>query len=192
MTTGEGGMIVTNKKRIYDLCRSLRNQGRSNDTQWLDHKYLGYNYRLDEMSAALGVSQLAKLDFMISERREIAGWYNEILEPYEDLIQAPVTAINNTHTWFVYVIKIKNKKVNRNLLIKDLIKIGIGTRPYLPSIHLFDFYKKKFGFKKGNFPMSEDMSAYGLALPIYIGLTKSDCFYIINKLRKAIISQNIS
>lgn len=192
MTTGEGGMIVTNKRRIYDLCRSLRNQGRSNDTQWLDHKYLGYNYRLDEMSATLGVSQLAKLDFIISERRKIAGWYNKMLESNSNIIQTPATAINNTHTWFVYVIKIKDKKINRDLLIKKLKKIGISTKSYLPSIHSFNFYKKQFGYKIGDFPISEDMSAYSLALPIYIGLTESDCFYIINKLRKAIISQNIS
>lgn len=191
MTTGEGGMIVTNSKKIYYLCCSLRNQGRSNNMQWLDHKYLGYNYRLNEMSAALGISQLEKLDFMISERRKIAGWYNKLLAPYRDLIQAPATAINNTHTWFVYVIKIKNKKINRNRLIKDLEKSGISTKPYLPSIHLFDFYKKQFGYKKGDFPVSEEMSAFSLALPIYPGLTESDCFYIINKLKKAVISKKL-
>jgi len=182
MTTGEGGMIVTNSKKIYEICDSLRNQGRAKNDQWLDHKYLGYNYRLDEMSAALGISQLEKLDFMIKERRKIAGWYNKFLAPYNNLIQAPVTAEGNSHSWFVYVIKIKIKKINRNLLIKKLKKIGISTKPYLPSIHLFDFYKKQFGFKRGNFPVSEDISDYSLALPIYLGLTKNNCAYIINKL----------
>ena len=190
MTTGEGGMIVTNNKKIYEMCDSLRNQGRPKNDQWLDHKYLGYNYRLDEMSAALGISQLKKLDFMIKERRKIAGWYNEILKSESGLIQAPATAVKNTHSWFVYVVKIKNKKINRDELIKSLKKSGICARPYLPSIHLFDFYKKKFGYKLGDFPVAEEISAYGLALPIYLGLTKSDCLYIINKLKKAIISKN--
>jgi len=182
MTTGEGGMIVTNQKRIYDLCSSLRNQGRTENMQWLDHKYLGYNYRLDEMSAVLGVSQLEKLDFMIKERRKIASRYNKILAPFCELIQTPKIAEDNTHTWFVYVVKIKDKKINRNQLIKNLKKTGISAKPYLPSIHLFDFYKKKFGYKKGDFSISEEVSAYSLALPIYIGLTEDDCRFIAEKL----------
>ncbi len=182
MTTGEGGMIITNNKKIYDICDSLRNQGRAKNDQWLDHKYLGYNYRLDEMSAALGVSQLKKLDYMIGQRRKIAGWYNKVLKPYADIIQAPAIAPGNTHTWFVYVIKIKNSKIDRNLLIKNLKKVGVSTKPYLPSIHLFDFYRKKFGYKLHDFPISEAMSAQSLALPIYIGLTYSDCQHIAGKL----------
>lgn len=182
MTTGEGGMIVTNNKKIYKVCDSLRNQGRAKNDQWLNHKYLGYNYRLDEMSCALGISQLEKLDFMIKERRKVAGWYKKILATHSDLIQIPEIAEGNTHTWFVYVIKIKNKKVNRNLLIKSLKKVGVNTKPYLPSIHLFDFYKKMFGYKKGDFPIAEGVSSHSLALPIYIGLTKKDCECIINTL----------
>ncbi|MDD4271693.1 MAG: DegT/DnrJ/EryC1/StrS family aminotransferase [Patescibacteria group bacterium] len=190
MTTGEGGMIVTNDKKIYEICDSLRNQGRANNDQWLDHKYLGYNYRLDEMSSALGVSQLAKLDFMISERRKIAAWYGNILKPLSNIIQAPVTAANNTHTWFVYVVKIKNKKINRDLLMKNLKKAGVSTKLYLPSIHLFDFYKKMFGYKKGDFPIAEAVSSSSLALPIYIGLTKKDCELIINALASQIDKLN--
>lgn len=192
MTTGEGGMIVTNDRRIYETCASLRNQGRAKNDQWLNHKYLGYNYRLDEMSCALGISQLNKLDFMINERRKIAGWYNEILESKRAIIQAPATAADNTHTWFVYVVKIKNKKINRNLLIKKLEKIGVSAKPYLPSIHLFDFYKKLFGYKQGDFPISEEVSNHSLALPLYIGLTKSDCRSIINKIEKVVICRNFS
>lgn len=190
MTTGEGGMIVTNNKNIYETCYSLKNQGRAKNDQWLNHKYLGYNYRMDEMSAVLGITQLEKIDFMISQRRKIAGWYNKILKPYSDILQTPITAVNNTHTWFVYVVKIKNKKINRNLLINNLSKIGISTKPYLPSIHLFDFYKKQFGYKKGNFSIAEEMSAYSLALPIYIGLKKQDCEYIIHELLNEIKKLN--
>lgn len=182
MTTGEGGMVITNQKKIYDLCCSLRNQGRTNDLRWLDYKILGYNYRLDEMSAALGLVQLEKLDFMVGERRKIANWYNEMLAPYAGMVQTPATAANNTHTWFVYVIQIKNKKINRDLLIKNLQTIGINTKPYLPTIPLVDFYKKRFHYKKGDFPVSESVSACALALPFYIGLKRSDIQQITEKL----------
>ncbi|MFA6106241.1 MAG: DegT/DnrJ/EryC1/StrS family aminotransferase [Patescibacteria group bacterium] len=186
MTTGEGGMIITNNKKIYDACASLRNQGRDENDRWLEHKYFGYNYRLDEMSAALGISQLKKLDFMISERRKIAGWYSGLLKPYADIVQHPGIAADNDHTWFVYVIKIKDKKISRDRLIVSLERKGICTRPYLPSVHLFSFYKKRFSCREGDFPVSEEASASTLALPLFVGLTKRDCQYIVNKLIKEI------
>lgn len=183
MTTGEGGIIVTDNKKIYELCCSLRNQGRTKNMQWLDHKYLGYNYRMDEMSAAVGLAQLEKLDFMIKQRQKIAKLYNKYLLKYNNLIQVPQTAKHNTHTWFVYVVKIRNKKINRDKIIKKLEQQGISTKPYLPSIHLFSFYKKQFGYKKGDFPISEDISNNSLALPFYIGLKEDDIKYITKQLR---------
>ncbi len=182
MTTGEGGMIVTNNKKIYEISDRLRNQGRAENDQWLEHKYLGYNYRLNEMSAALGISQLKKLDFMIEKRKRIAGWYNKYLKLSNDVVQVPITATGNSHTWFVYVIKIMNKKIDRDLLINNLKKVGISTKPYLPSIHLFNYYKKLFKYRKGDFPVSEETSKYSLALPIYLGLTEMDCKSIAHTL----------
>jgi len=190
MTTGEGGMIVTNSKKVYEQCCSLRNQGRTPNMQWLDHKYLGYNYRLDEMSAALGISQLDKLDFIISKRQQIASLYNKYLASYSDLVQFPKTMKGNKHTWFVYVIKLLPKRVNRDKVIKELSKKGISSKPYLPSIHLFDFYKKSFGYKKGDFPIAEEISAYSIALPFYIGLKENDIKYIVNKLINIIKSND--
>ena len=192
MTTGEGGVIVTNSKNIYRLCASLRNQGRSENMQWLDHKYLGYNYRMDEMSAAVGLAQLEKLDWLLKERK-IAGWYNKFLAPYSDLVQVPQVHKYNTHTWFVYVVRIKNipdgkagKKVNRDKVIEYLNEIGISTKPYLPSIHLLSFYKKSFGFKPGDFPVCEAVSNSAVALPFYIGLKKADIEYISKTLAEVI------
>lgn len=182
ITTGEGGMIVTDSKKIYELCCSLRNQGRTPNMQWLDHKYLGYNYRLDEMSAAIGLAQLEKLEFMIKQRQKIAKWYNKYLMSYQNIIQPPQTAKSNQHTWFVYVVKIKNKKINRDKIIELLNKQGISTKPYLPSIHLFNFYKKKFNYRKDDYPVSESISDSALALPFYVGLQEKDIKYIINKL----------
>ena len=181
MTTGEGGVLVTDSEKIDKLCRSLRNQGRAENMQWLDHERLGYNYRMDELSAAVGLAQIEKIDFLISERRKIAGWYNKFLSRYPKLVQIPQIAGGNTHTWFVYVAFLKNKKINRDDLITHLAAKGVSTKPYLPSIHLFSFYKKMFGYKKGDFPISELVSDKGIALPFYIGLKEADIKYICEK-----------
>lgn len=182
MTTGEGGIITTNSEKVYKLCKSLANQGRSGNMQWLDHNRLGYNYRLDEMSAVLGLTQLKKLDFMISKRREVVGWYDEILKKAGNLIITPKIAPVNTHTWFVYVVRIKNKEIKRDQVIGALYKERVSSKPYLPSIHLFDFYRKTFGYKTGDYPVCENISRTSLALPIYIGLKKEEVKYICDKL----------
>ena len=181
MTTGEGGMLVTDDERTYKLCSSLRNQGRSENMQWLDHKYLGYNYRMDEMSAALGLAQLEKLDYMIEQRRKIAELYNKYLSNYTEIVEVPKVAKGNVRTWFVYVIRVKNPKLKRDEIINKLAASGISTKPYLPSIHLFDFYKKRFKHKKGDFPVSEMISDSSLALPFYLGLKENDIKNISNK-----------
>ncbi|QQG46229.1 MAG: DegT/DnrJ/EryC1/StrS family aminotransferase [Candidatus Niyogibacteria bacterium] len=186
MTTGEGGMIVTDNKVIDGLCRSLRNQGRAENMQWLDHERLGYNYRMPEMAAALGIAQFKKLPKVIEERRKIAGWYSEELKKYADIIDAPRTHPDNTHVWFVYVARIKNFKIRRDEVIKKLAELGISTKPYLPSIHLFNFYRDKFGFKEGDFPVSERVSSSSIALPFYIGLDRKDIKYICQKLAEVV------
>ncbi|KKS14433.1 MAG: hypothetical protein A3I32_00650 [Candidatus Yanofskybacteria bacterium RIFCSPLOWO2_02_FULL_45_10] len=180
MTTGEGGMIVTNDRSVDALCRSLRNQGRSGNMQWLDHERLGYNYRLDEMSAALGRVQLQKLDWLIAEKRRIAALYKKHLAPYQKFLLLPRIISGNIHSWFVYVINIKNPLIKRDAVIEDLEKLGISTKAYLPSIHLFSFYKKLFKYKRGDFPVSEAVSDCSLALPFYIGLKEKDIKIISN------------
>lgn len=182
ITTGEGGMIVTDNKKTYDLCSSLRNQGRSSDMHWLDHKLLGYNYRMDEMSAALGLVQLQRLDALINERRKMATLYEQYLLPHRDLFYIPRIAERNTHTWFVFCLRIKNKKVSRDKIMRVLARNGISTKPYLPSIHLLSFYKRKYGYKKGDFPVSEGVSNHSLAVPFYPGLKENDIKHIVSKL----------
>lgn len=179
MTTGEGGMVVTNSRAVDELCRGLRNQGRTPDMRWLDHKYLGYNYRMDEMSAAVGLAQIEKVDFLIKKRREIVGWYAKELQKLSSLVEIPSFPPEATHTWFVYVVQIKNARIQRDRIIQDLAKKGVSSRPYLPSIHLFSFYKERFGYGVGDFPISEKMSASALALPLYIGLTRQDIKTIV-------------
>ncbi len=180
MTTGEGGMMVTNSKDIYDLCDSLRNQGRAEGDEWLLHERLGYNYRLDEMSASLGITQLQKIDWMIEEKRKIVSWYNQMLEDIAD-VEIPKIGPDRTHSYFVYVIRVKNKK--RNRLMRELEKKGVQTKPYLSVIHLQPFMRKMFGFKEGDFPISESVSDETLALPLYIGLKLADIKYIADKIK---------
>lgn len=186
ITTGEGGMVCTNSKRVYDLCKSLSNQGRSGNMQWLDHSRLGYNYRLDEMSAALGVEQVKKLDFLIRERRKIARWYSRYLRKYPELVQIPRIGKHNQHTWQVYVVKILARGVNRDKFVEHLAKRGVSSKPYLPSIHLFSFYRKKFGYHPGSYPIAEDLSRYSLALPFHIGLKEKDVQHITRRFVEAI------
>lgn len=190
MTTGEGGMVITNSKKYYEMCVSLRNQGRpyssslwhSKGGSWLTHARLGYNYRMDEMSAAVGLAQIRKIKFLINKRVEIAKWYSEFLKPLSNVLQIPMVDLKNTHTWFLYVVLIKAGKAKRDQIISQLAERGISTKPYLPSIHLAQFYKKLYGFKLGDFKISERVSSTALALPIYIGLTKEDIKYICEQL----------
>lgn len=190
MTTGEGGMLVTNDAHIDELARSLRNQGRAPNMQWLDHDRLGYNYRMGEMSAALGLAQIENIKFLIKKRQELAGWYEKALAPYRDTIQTPQTAKDSTNTWFVYVIALKARGVNRDTVIEDLKKRGVHAKPYLPSIHLFEFYRA-FGHKPGDYPICEDASSSTLALPFYIGLTQRDVANIAKIVHDVISSQGL-
>lgn len=183
MTTGEGGMIVTGSKKIYSLCESMRNQGRGNDGDWLIHERLGYNYRMDEMSASLGVTQLQKLDWMIAKKRKIASWYEEALKTVRNVL-TPKIGYNRTHSWFVYVIRITNGR--RDAVMEALKRKGIQTKAYLPVIHLQPFMKKMFGYHKGDFPIAEKVASETIALPLYIGLEKRDVSNIIDVLKSIV------
>jgi len=185
ITTGEGGMICTDSSEFASNCRSLTNQGRGVNMRWLDHTQLGYNYRMDEMSAAMGVEQLKRSDYLIEKRREVASWYTSALAPYSDIIRTPKTKEWNTNTWFVYTVEILNG-ADRISVIESMEKSGISTKPYLPSIHLFDMYKKRFGYGRGDFPISEGISDRSLALPFYVGLNEEDIQIIVSELVRKI------
>lgn len=184
ITTGEGGIVVTNNKRVYELCRSLRNQGRASNMQWLDHERLGYNYRLSELSAALGAVQLGRLDDFLAKRRALAVLYHKHLAPFGHLVQIPLTAEENTHSWFVYVLQVLKARIHRDRLIEALVRVGISTKPYLPAIHLFRFYKEKFKYRRGMFPVAEAVSARSLALPFHLELRERDVRFIVERLVK--------
>ncbi|TMB40062.1 MAG: DegT/DnrJ/EryC1/StrS family aminotransferase [Deltaproteobacteria bacterium] len=166
MTTGEGGMIVTDDPGWDALFRSLRNQGRDTFDGWLAHSRLGYNYRLDELSAALGAVQAARLDELLAKRERVAGWYAARLAGLEG-VERPAPAPWTTRmSWFVYVVRLAPGH-DRDRVIRDLEARGIPARPYFPPIHLQPFYRGRFGLRPGDFPVTEAAGASCLALPFF-------------------------
>jgi dTDP-4-amino-4,6-dideoxygalactose transaminase len=164
ITTGEGGVIVTNDDQAAALMLALRNQGRAPGDTWLQHTHLGYNYRLDEMSAALGRVQMGRLEELLTKREQVAGWYNQCLENVPG-VQAPQLAAETTRaSWFVYVVRF-SPEIDRDLLAKKLDEAGIPARPYFLPIHLQPYMVEQFGFQPGDFPITEDLGRRGLALP---------------------------
>ncbi len=185
MTTGEGGMIVTERDDWASLFRSLRNQGRDGAGTWLNHVRLGYNYRMDEMSAALGLSQIEKIDELLAKRREVTKWYDERLEDLEG-IQTPYVASTTTRmSWFVYVVRI-GPEISRNRVLRDLRKQGIPSRPYFTPIHLQPFYIETFGYRRGDFPVTEQAGDTCLALPFSGVMTEEQVDVVCEALRTAV------
>jgi perosamine synthetase len=164
ITTGEGGMIVTDNNEAADLMRALRNQGRAPGDTWLQHTYLGYNYRLDEMSAVLGVVQMSRLEELLSARQKVADWYQSRLKEIPG-IEPPQLAESTTRvSWFVYVIRLA-PGLDREIIAQRLAKCGIPVRPYFLPIHHQPYMVERFGYRPGDFPVTEDLGRRGLALP---------------------------
>ena len=179
ITTGEGGMIVTDDDRLADLCRSMRNQGRpagahSGDATksgaWLAHERMGYNYRMSEVNAALGCSQMQRLDEMLKKRRDVAGMYMRRLMDFDDLILPNVMpGTEEDMSWFVFVVRLSDQygHTERDRIITGMRRHEVGASNYFPCIHLQPFYRERFGFKKGDFPIAESISERTLALPFF-------------------------
>jgi perosamine synthetase len=176
ITTGEGGMVVTDDAALADTMRSLRNQGRDNDGTWLRHVRLGYNYRIDEMSAAVGVAQLERLSELRAGRARVAAAYERALGGV-DWVTLPRAGADESVDWFVYVVRL-HPEVDRDLLIRGLAERGVSSRPYFSPIHLQPFYRTTFGFKPGDFPVTERVAASTLALPFSSRLTDDEVAYV--------------
>lgn len=164
MTTGEGGVIVTDDDRAADFMRALRNQGRAPGDTWLQHTHLGYNYRLDEMSAALGVAQMSRLDDLLDKRQQVAGWYNERISEIPGVEVPFVEPFTSRMSWFVYVVRLE-AKIDRDSLARRLEARGVPVRPYFLPIHLQPYMVERFGWREGDFPVTEDLGRRGLAVP---------------------------
>jgi perosamine synthetase len=173
ITTGEGGMIVTDDDAFAAMCRSLRNQGRDG-MSWLAHQRLGYNFRLSEINAALGVAQMSRLEDILERRREVAHWYIERLMTNRHVILPTLT--DELHmSWFVFVIKLSDlfAPADRDLILQQLRDEGIGCNNYFPPIHLQPYMVERFGFREGQFPVTEYVSARTVALPFFTRMGKA-------------------
>lgn len=179
MTTGEGGVVATDDPDAAAMYWSLRNQGRGTGDEWLTHVRLGFNYRMDDMSAALGLVQLERLDGMLAERRRVAAAYAERLADVEGLALPPQEA---TASWFVYVVRL-DPRFERDKVAALLEGHGVPTRPYFPAIHLQPFYREAFGYAPGAFPVAEDLSARSMAIPFFGGMTDGQIDQVCDALR---------
>ena len=181
ITTGEGGVVLTDDDEMAELYRSLRNQGRGPSNEWLEHVRLGYNYRLSELHAALGVAQLERLDELLSKRAQVAAWYSSGLEPVPYLVR-PRSHSDVDVSWFVYVVRLKGNS-HRSFVAEALKEKGIPTRPYFPSIHLMPFYTQQFGYQVGDFPVTESVASATLALPFHNGMDEAAVQYVCDQLQ---------
>jgi dTDP-4-amino-4,6-dideoxygalactose transaminase len=182
MTTGEGGAVVCldvgDKARID----SERNQGRAPNMDWLDHDRLGFNYRLSDVAAALGAAQAERLPELLGGRERAAALYNEALAGVEGLTLPCPDDGSGERSWFVYVVQLPSH-VDRDQVMAKLGEQGIEAKPYLPAIHLMSFYRERFGWRQGQFPVCEDVSSRSLALPFFTGITESQVGRVAETLR---------
>ncbi|MBO9326879.1 MAG: DegT/DnrJ/EryC1/StrS family aminotransferase, partial [Roseiflexus sp.] len=156
---------------------------------WLNHTRLGFNYRLDELSAALGCVQMQRIHELLAKRARVAAWYNERLVDMElmELIERPIISANTTRmSWFVYVVRIKPPAC-RDVVMRILAASGIPSRPYFTPIHLQPFYRKRFGFRRGDFPVTEHLGDTSLALPFSSVMTESQVDMVCEQLRRSLV-----
>jgi perosamine synthetase len=185
ITTGEGGAVAVSSEEEWALLKSLSNQGRSDSGEWLTHARLGYNYRLDDLSAALGVAQLERYDEILAARGEVAACYGELLARV-DGVEVPLPDdADHRRSWFVYVVKLK-AGMDRDAVIGRLAENGIASKPYLPSIHLQPYYRERFGYRPGMLPVAEDVSARTLALPFHSRLSAEEQERVVEALARAL------
>lgn len=164
ITTAEGGMIVTNDDDIADTCRSLRSQGRAVTGTWLHHEQMGYNYRLSELHSALGIAQLSRIDEIIKKREQVAKLYYRHLENVSGITLPWIDPKVTNMSWFIYCITL-DKGIDRNKVMELLNEKGIDSKPYFTPIHLQPYMKDKFGFREGDFPVTERVGNSTLAVP---------------------------
>lgn len=187
ITTGEGGMVVTDDGKMADLCRSMANQGRSAENQWLQHVRLGYNYRMDEMSAALGLSQLARIEEIVTTRERVANWYADALSEVEGL-HVPTVAPEARMSWFVHVVRLSEgvSRSERDDIVRRLAERGIECRDYFQPIHLQPYVREALGTQAGQFPITEAASARTIALPFFTRMTREQVNLVAEALAAAL------
>ncbi|MEI6171450.1 MAG: DegT/DnrJ/EryC1/StrS family aminotransferase [bacterium] len=186
ITTGEGGAIVTHDERLAELCRSMADQGRGQEG-WLHHVRLGYNFRIDEMSAALGLSQLARLREIVAARARVGDLYLGALSDAEEIV-LPKVAPGVGMSWFVFVVRLADRfsRADRDRVLAALARAGIGCRNYFEPIHLQPFIRKALGTGPGQFPVAEHVGDRTIALPFYPQMTQQEVSRVADALRSSL------
>jgi perosamine synthetase len=185
LTTGEGGMATTHSEEEWELLKSLRNQGRSYDSRWFHHVRLGFNYRITDLQAAVGIGQLEKLDRMLALRSEVAARYGELLAGVDGVEPPLADDAEHKRSWFVYVVKVA-EGVDRDAVLQRLAAQGIEAGHYVPAVHLQPYMRESYGFADGMCPVAEDACARTLALPFYPQLEAGDQELVVDALRGAV------
>lgn len=191
ITTGEGGILITKHKHIYELGNSYRNQGRSISNEWLLHERVGYNYRMSDLQAAVGVAQMERLDEILAKRNQAAKRYIQLIEELRVPVSLPKVAKEAYMSWFVFVVLL-HEKVSQTRVIKKLSACGIQSKPYFPAIHLQPSYKSLFQYKQGQFPHCEAAATRTLAIPFFNSITEEEQRYVLQSLKEAIKTEGIS
>jgi perosamine synthetase len=180
---------VTDSDDIAALCRSWRNQGRGESGTWLQHERIGYNYRLSDINCALGISQLSRLGEIKKLRAAVARRYSErLLMKVPELIPPSDAERDTEISWFVYVVRLHDEFTveDRDSLLQFLTQNGIGCSNYFSPIHLQPFYRERFGYRRGDFPITERVADRTIALPFHNRLTEQEADCVVSKLREGI------
>ena len=185
ITTGEGGMVTTHSEEEWELLKSLRNQGRSYDSRWFHHVRLGFNYRITDLQAALGIAQLEKLDRMLTMRSEVAARYGELLAGVDGVETPLADDADHRRSWFVYVVKLA-QGLDRDAVLEWLAEHGIEAGLYVPAVHLQPYMRERYGFSEGTCRVAEDACSRTLALPFFPQLEREDQERVVESLQAAI------
>jgi len=185
ITTGEGGLVVTNRGQDALFMKGLRSQGRAPGDTWLQHTYLGYNYRLDEMSAALGLAQMERVEELLQNRERVADWYGQRLSEIQGVMPPQLVPETTRVSWFVYVARF-DPQLDRDAIARRLAEKRIPVRPYFLPIHLQPYMKERFGFQPGDFPVTENLGNRGLALPFSGKMTEEQVDRVCRAIRESL------
>jgi len=183
LTTAEGGVILTDSDELYTQLKSLTNQGRSDDGAWLVHSRLGFNYRLSDVHAAIGIAQIERLDWMQDARARIAAMYQERMAHIDGV--TPMHEGPQRRSWFVYAPRL-DADLDRDRIIGRLEAEGVSAKPYLPCIHLQPYYREEHGHAPGELPITESISASTIALPFFCEMTDDQVDRVCQAMERAI------
>jgi perosamine synthetase len=205
ITTGEGGMVLTNDDRGADILRSLRNQGRPVGNSagraasgtgaglgtWMQFERLGYNYRMSEVQAALGVAQLERLDEILEARRAVANRYIERFMDVSDVV-LPNISDETVMSWFVFVVRLNDRYTGteRDRIVQGLHRHDVGSAAYFPAVHVQPQFQE-LGYRPGDFPITESVAERTLALPFYNRLSARDIDFAASTFELMLARENL-